>query len=149
MRIPTCLLFLFTLPVVIAAEPSLTLDRVNTSVAELEKMTGTDMATTGIPGIAIAVVFQDKWLPPTEECQDFIRKVLTHMERDPGMSTRRIMQQSGRSRSYRLHDGFIDCKAFRQTDQYKMYFEQGGITDRIWCVFPVNQDAESLSSIRD
>lgn len=86
----------------------------------------------------------ERWLPPTEQCQDFIRKVLAHMGRDPGMSTRKIVSQAGRFRSYRLHDGFIDFKAFRQTGQYKMYFEQGGITDRIWCVFPVNQDAESL-----
>ncbi len=25
-----------------------------------------------------------------------------------------------------------------------MYFQKGGITDRIWCVLPVNRDAESL-----
>ena len=75
---------------------------------------------------------------------EFIRKVLSHMERDPGMSTRKIISEAGRFRSYRLHDGFIDFGAFRQTPQYEMYFRQGGITDRIWCVFPVNTDAESL-----
>lgn len=86
----------------------------------------------------------ERWLPPTEECQDLVRKVLAHMGKDPGMSTRKIVSQAGRFRSYRLRDGFIDFKAFRQTEQYKMYFEKGGITDRIWCVFPVNEDAESL-----
>lgn len=86
----------------------------------------------------------ERWLPPTEECQDFIRKVLAHMGRDPGLSTRKIISQSGRFRSYRLRDGFIDFEAFRRTPQYQMYFHKGGITDRIWCVFPVNRDAESL-----
>jgi DNA-binding CsgD family transcriptional regulator len=75
---------------------------------------------------------------------EFIRKVLVHMERDPGMSTRKIISEAGRFRSYRLRDGFIDFEAFRQTPQYQVYFKQGGITDRIWCVFPVNEDAESL-----
>jgi len=86
----------------------------------------------------------ERWLPRTEECQEFIRKVLAHMERDPGMSTRKVISESGRFRSYRLRDGFIDFEAFRKTPQYEMYFKNGGITDRIWCVFPVNRDAESL-----
>ncbi len=86
----------------------------------------------------------ERWLPRTEECQEMIRKILAHMERDPGMSTRKVISESGRFRSYRLRDGFIDFEAFRKTPQYEMYFKNGGITDRIWCVFPVNRDAESL-----
>lgn len=86
----------------------------------------------------------ERWEPRTEDCQDLIRKVLTHMERDPGMSTRKIISQAGRFRSYRLRDGFIDFQKFRKTPHYERYFRQAGITDRIWCVCPVNQDAESL-----
>jgi len=86
----------------------------------------------------------ERWIPRTEENQEYIRKVLAHMERDPGLSTQKIISEAGRFRTYRLHDGFIDFEAFRQTPQYQLYFEQGGITDRIWCVFPVNRDAESL-----
>lgn len=86
----------------------------------------------------------ERWQPRTEECQDQIRKVLAHMERDPGISTRKIISESGRFRSYRLRDGFVDFQAFRKTPQYNKYFRQGGITDRIWCVCPVNQDSESL-----
>jgi len=86
----------------------------------------------------------ERWRPQTEENQEFIRKVLAHMERDPGMSTREVIRQAGAFRTYRLRDGFVDFKAFSKTPQYEMYFKQGGITDRIWCVFPVNQDAESL-----
>jgi len=86
----------------------------------------------------------ERWLPRAEENPEFIRKVLAHMERDPGMSTRKIISESGRFRTCRLRDGFIDFEAFRRTPQYQMYFQKGGITDRIWCVFPVNQDAESL-----
>jgi DNA-binding CsgD family transcriptional regulator len=86
----------------------------------------------------------ERWRPSPEEDESFIRKILSHMERDPGMTTREIIRQSGRFRSYRLHDGFIDMDAYRKTPQYQLYFQQSGITDRIWCVFPVNEDAESM-----
>lgn len=86
----------------------------------------------------------ERWITRPEYNAEFIRKVLAHMERDPGMSTRKVISEAGRFRSYRLHDGFIDFAAFRRTPQYQLYFEKGGITDRIWCVFPVNKDAESL-----
>lgn len=84
------------------------------------------------------------WIARPEHTAEFVRKVLAHMERDPGMSTRKVIGEHGRFRSYRLHDGFIDFEAFRATPQYQMYFETRGVTDRIWCVFPVNRDAESL-----
>jgi DNA-binding CsgD family transcriptional regulator len=86
----------------------------------------------------------ERWRPPTEQDREFIRKVLAHMEREPGMSTREIIRQAGRFRTFRLHDGFVDFKVFSKTPQYEMYFKARGITDRIWCVFPVNEDAESL-----
>lgn len=86
----------------------------------------------------------ERWLPRTEECQDLVRKILAHMERDPGTSTREIIRQAGSFRSYRLRDGFIDFKEYRKTPHYEMYFKQAGVTDRIWCVFPVNRDTESL-----
>lgn len=86
----------------------------------------------------------ERWIMRPEYDAKFIRKVLAHMESDPGMSTRKVISEAGRFRSYRLHDGFIDFEAFRKTPQYQMYFKQGGITDRIWCVFPVNGDAECL-----
>lgn len=86
----------------------------------------------------------ERWKTKPEYTPEFIRKVLAHMERDPGMSTIKVISEAGQFRSYRLHDGFIDFEAFRQTPQYQMYFTKGGITDRIWCVLPVNRDAESL-----
>ncbi len=86
----------------------------------------------------------ERWITRPEYNAEFIRKVLAHMERDPGLSTRKIIGEAGRFRTYRLHDGFIDFETFRQTPQYQMYFQKGGITDRIWCVLPVNRDAESL-----
>jgi DNA-binding CsgD family transcriptional regulator len=86
----------------------------------------------------------ERWITRPEYNQEFIRRVLAHMERDPGMSTRKVISEAGRPRSYLLRDGFIDFEAFRQTPQYQQYFQQGGITDRIWCVVPVNRDAESL-----
>ncbi|MCF3649354.1 helix-turn-helix transcriptional regulator [Synoicihabitans lomoniglobus] len=86
----------------------------------------------------------ERWITRPEYNAEFIRKVLAHMERDPGMGVRKVISEAGRFRSYRQRDGFIDFKAFRQTPQYEMYFKKGGITDRIWCVSPVNRDAESL-----
>ena len=86
----------------------------------------------------------ERLIPRPEYGPEMIRKILAHMERDPGMSTRKVISEAGRFRTYRLHDGFIDFDEFRKTPQYQMYFQQGGITDRIWCVFPVNQDAECL-----
>jgi len=44
----------------------------------------------------------ERWLPPTEQSQEFIRKVLAHMERDPGMSTRKVVSQAGRFRSFNV-----------------------------------------------
>lgn len=86
----------------------------------------------------------ERWRPAPEEDEAFIRKILVHMERDPGMTTEKVISEAGRFRSYRLHDGFIDLEAYRKTSQYQMYFQKAGITDRIWCMFPVNEDAESL-----
>jgi len=86
----------------------------------------------------------ERWKSRPEYTPEYVRKILAHMERDPGMSTIKVISEAGRFRSYRLHDGFIDFKAFRQTPQYQMYFLKGGITDRIWCVMPVNRDAESM-----
>lgn len=79
-----------------------------------------------------------------EHGPEFIRKVLAHMERDPGITTRQVIREAGRFRTHRLRDGFIDFAAYRKTPQYQMYFQQRGITDRIWCAFPVNDDAESM-----
>jgi len=86
----------------------------------------------------------ERWHPLPGEDAAFIRKILVLMEREPGMPTRKVISEAGRFRTYRMHDGFIDFKAYRKTAQYQMYFQQLGVTDRIYCVFPVNNDAESL-----
>ncbi len=59
MRRLSVLLSLAALPA-FAAEPTLSMDRVRAAVTELEKFTLTEMSATGIPGVAIAVVFQDE-----------------------------------------------------------------------------------------
>ncbi|MBI4670526.1 MAG: serine hydrolase [Chloroflexi bacterium] len=51
------------LPMTVKAEPmnaQVDADKIKAAIAELEKMTQAEMQTTGIPGVAIAVVYQDK-----------------------------------------------------------------------------------------
>lgn len=59
MRLLSALLSLATLPA-FAGDPHLTPEKVSAAVAALEKRTVAEMAATGIPGLAIAVVYQDK-----------------------------------------------------------------------------------------
>lgn len=86
----------------------------------------------------------ERWITRPEYNPEFIRKVLAHVERDPGMGVRKVISEAGRFRCYRQRGGFIDYEAFRRTIHYEMYFKKNGITDRLWCVFPVNRDAESM-----
>lgn len=86
----------------------------------------------------------ERWITRPEYSPEFVRKVLAHMERDPGLGVRKVISEAGSFRCYRQWDGFIDNAAFRRSIHYQMYFKKGGISDRIWCVFPVNRDAESL-----
>lgn len=60
MRLPTSLLALIVLTSSLAAESPVPEERVQVAVAELEKMATSAMTTTGIPGLAIAVVYKDK-----------------------------------------------------------------------------------------
>lgn len=60
MRLLSALLVLASLPAAIAAGPTITPDGIKAAVAELEKRTVAEMAATGIPGIAIAVVHKDE-----------------------------------------------------------------------------------------
>lgn len=68
--------------------------------------------------------------------------------RDPSMSTRAVVSQAGKFRVYNidgLHDrGLLDLKAFRKTRHYDDFYRKPGISDRIWAVFPVNKDVESM-----
>lgn len=60
MRLRAGLLFLVLLSSAFAAEPTLTPERVKSAVADVEKLASAEMAATGIPGMAMAVVYKDK-----------------------------------------------------------------------------------------
>jgi DNA-binding CsgD family transcriptional regulator len=62
---------------------------------------------------------------------------------DPGLTTRAIVADAGSFRVRRLRDGFVDLRAFRRTEHYRVYYQEAGISDRIWAAYPVNRDAES------
>lgn len=61
----------------------------------------------------------------------------------PSMTTTALTARTGIFRSYRLHDGFVELAAFKHTAHYRIFYEDIGISDRMWTVFPVNRDAES------
>lgn len=60
-----------------------------------------------------------------------------------GAATRRVLAQTGRFRVFALSKGMVDLDAFQQSQAYDYFFRQQGIVDRIWVVFPVNDDSES------
>ncbi|EIP97349.1 response regulator containing a CheY-like receiver domain and an HTH DNA-binding domain [Opitutaceae bacterium TAV1] len=71
-------------------------------------------------------------------------RVQAEQDTDPGMTTRALVAGVGRLRVYRLHDGFVDMDAFRQTAHYRAFYQAAGITDRLFVGFPVNADTESF-----
>lgn len=69
-----------------------------------------------------------------------------HLEKEDahiGMTSRAIVAGAGKFRVHRMRDGWIDFERFRHTLHYKLYYEDAGITDRIWISVPVDEDLES------
>ena len=60
-----------------------------------------------------------------------------------GEATRTLVQQAGQFRAHRLRDGFVDYAEFRQTEHYRLYYTEPGISDRIWVLSPVDEHTES------
>ena len=83
------------------------------------------------------------WLKPREIIRLSRLAEKTH-DTDPGMTTMAVVRRAGHFRSYRLNNGsLVNVAKFKRTPHYEIYFENAGVADRIWVVFPVNQDAES------
>ncbi len=62
-----------------------------------------------------------------------------------GMNVKALSLQAGRKfQVHRMRDGFIDFSAFRKTDYYKTYYQDAGISDRMWICFPMSADSESI-----
>lgn len=81
--------------------------------------------------------------PHTSPQEQLSRRAMREQDTDPGMTTRTITAQAGEFRVHRLRDGFVDFARFRRTAHYKTFYQEAGLTDRIWVVMPVNEDAES------
>jgi hypothetical protein len=58
-------------------------------------------------------------------------------------ATRRVLEQTGEFWVFALSKGRVDLDTYRQSETYDYCVRQQGIVDRIWVVFPVNEDSES------
>lgn len=61
-----------------------------------------------------------------------------------GATSRAVVEGAGKFRVHRLRDGWVDYKAFRRTEHYRLYYTNPGITDRIWVCCPVDAHRESI-----
>lgn len=62
-----------------------------------------------------------------------------------GMTGRASLAGAGKFRVHRLRDkGWIDYKAWKRTPNYKIYYENPGIIDRMTIGFPVSAKCESF-----
>ena len=68
---------------------------------------------------------------------------------DPGETSRALVVRAGEFRIHRLLDGDLveDIEAFKDTAHYDYFYRRANISDRIWAIFPVNQDTESYVCI--
>lgn len=64
---------------------------------------------------------------------------------DPGATNRALVAGVGTFRAYILSAGtLVDLEAFKQTAHYDYFYRQPGVSDRLWVLFPLNEDAESV-----
>ena len=61
---------------------------------------------------------------------------------DPGMETRAMMAGAGEFRVHSFHSGAFDLAQFKQTDHFDFFYRERNINDRMWVVFPINEDVE-------
>lgn len=71
---------------------------------------------------------------------------LLHQE-TPSADAQAVMADAGTFRVHSLGTGVLDLESFMQTEHYDFFFRQKNINDRIWVVFPVNEDVESCFMI--
>ncbi len=63
---------------------------------------------------------------------------------DPGETSRNLAAGAGRFRVYTLLSGeLVDLDRFRRSEHYDLNYRQRGLCDRLWVVFPVNEDVEA------
>lgn len=82
--------------------------------------------------------------PPNPHEALLAQKVLANKSpAAPGMPSIAMAKRSGTFRVHRLHDGFIDLDAYRQTVHYRAYYDTFGVDDRLWVASPINPQVES------
>lgn len=81
--------------------------------------------------------------PPSEAERLSAQRAERNRQRDPGMTTIAAVRGSGVFRVHRLHDGFVDIDALRQTDYYRDTYELFDLRDQVWVASPINAEAES------
>ncbi len=74
-----------------------------------------------------------------------IRTAMQTGQLDPGKTNLALAAGSGRFRAYRLQAGqLVDVASFKKTAHYDFYYGKQGISDRLWVLFPVGADVESI-----
>lgn len=74
------------------------------------------------------------------------RKIVkaTTPPKDPGATNITLMRAAGAFRAHSLQSGrLVDLESFQETEHYDFYYRQRRVHDRIWVIFPVNEDTES------
>ncbi len=69
-------------------------------------------------------------------------KAVKEQDTEFSLTTRALIASAGAFRIHRLRDGFVDFQTFRRTPHYRVYYEEIGLTDRMFVGIPVNRDAE-------
>lgn len=72
------------------------------------------------------------------------RQAAESQDTSPDLTTRALAAGAGRLRVHRLHDGFVDTIAFKQSDAYRILYQGAGISDRMFAGMPVSPDSESF-----
>jgi DNA-binding CsgD family transcriptional regulator len=83
--------------------------------------------------------------PPSEGEQLAAERAVGKGPTDLGMATVAAVRGSGVFRVHRLHDGFVDLDAFRQTEYYQSHFVPFGVDDQLWVAAPVSPETEAYS----
>lgn len=85
------------------------------------------------------VVVHHEW---TDLKRHVVAAAMKAQEKDGGVpSSIEMARYAGRFRTLTLRE-LHDMKTFVHTEHYKSCFIPFGIIDRLWCVFPVNEDCE-------
>lgn len=114
-------------------------------VGAVRLMAGRKDRRAGLAGWRVVAVRPMRALPEHIAAAD---RATDEQETAPALTSLALVKGSGQFRTHRLHeDGFIDLKAFRESEHYQYVYKAFDIRDRIYCATPVNDQAESYFMI--